>query len=88
MYGQGPFILVGHSAGGPIIRLAAAGRADRIAGLVLVDPTDVLFAPAFRRLERTVIRANVLLARTRLLAWAYRTALGISKIQILSMNRR
>lgn len=75
-YGQGPFILVGHSAGGPIVRLAAAGRADRIAGLVLVDPTDeaadVLFTPAFRRVERAAIRVNMLLARTRLLAWAYR----------------
>ncbi|GAA1616284.1 alpha/beta fold hydrolase [Actinoplanes couchii] len=35
----GPFVLVGHSYGGPITRLAAAGRAD-VRALVLVDPSD------------------------------------------------
>jgi pimeloyl-ACP methyl ester carboxylesterase len=38
--GAGPFVLVGHSWGGPIVRAAAADRPDRIAGLVLVDQTD------------------------------------------------
>ncbi len=38
--GDGPFVLVGHSWGGPIVRCAAAARPDRIAGLVLVDVTD------------------------------------------------
>jgi pimeloyl-ACP methyl ester carboxylesterase len=37
---DGPFVLVGHSWGGPIIRLATAIDPDRVAGLVLVDPTD------------------------------------------------
>lgn len=38
--GKGPFVLVGHSWGGPIIRTAAAMEPARIRGLVLVDQTD------------------------------------------------
>ncbi|WP_341280763.1 alpha/beta fold hydrolase [Paenibacillus sp. FSL H8-0537] len=38
--GTGPFILVGHSWGGPIIRTAAAMNPAHIHGLVLVDPSD------------------------------------------------
>jgi len=38
--GPGPFVLVGHSWGGPIVRVAAAARPERISGLVLVDATD------------------------------------------------
>ncbi|ALG08592.1 alpha/beta fold hydrolase [Kibdelosporangium phytohabitans] len=72
----GPFILVGHSAGGPIVRVAAADRPERITGLVLVDPTDeaadVLFSPGFRKLERVAIKVNLALAHTGLLGVAYR----------------
>lgn len=38
--GSGPFVLVGHSWGGPIVRAAAALRSDRLAAMVLVDPAD------------------------------------------------
>lgn len=39
--GSGPFILVGHSWGGPIVRTAAASLdPGLIRGLILVDPTD------------------------------------------------
>lgn len=70
-FGSGPFVLAGHSAGGVIARLAAARRLDRMAGIVLVDPTDeaadMLFAPAFRRMERVAITVNGGLARLGLL---------------------
>lgn len=38
--GTGPFILVGHSWGGPIVRTAAARNTASLCGLVLVDQTD------------------------------------------------
>ncbi|MEK8168849.1 alpha/beta hydrolase [Streptomyces sp. M19] len=74
-FGPGPYVLVGHSAGGPLVRLAAAGRLARIHALVLVDPADegadVLFSPLFRRAERVGIAINLLLARLGLLGVAY-----------------
>ena len=75
--GPGPFVLVGHSAGGPIARAAAALKPERIAGLVLVDPTDeaspTLFTPGFRRTERTSLRVLMVLARTGLLPHVQRS---------------
>jgi pimeloyl-ACP methyl ester carboxylesterase len=35
-----PYVLVGHSMGGPAIRLFAARHPDEVVGLVYVDPTD------------------------------------------------
>jgi pimeloyl-ACP methyl ester carboxylesterase len=43
--GTGPLVLVGHSWGGPIVRVAAARAPERIAGIVLVDPSDEGCAP-------------------------------------------
>lgn len=66
-HGPGPFVLVGHSAGGPIVRLAASRRPDHIAGLVLADPTDEAtpgqFGPLVRVAERVATTASLLLAR-------------------------
>lgn len=38
--GAGPFILVGHSWGGPVIRTVAVRHPALLRGLVLIDPTD------------------------------------------------
>ncbi|CAM3443662.1 alpha/beta fold hydrolase [Tsukamurella hominis] len=42
------FVLVGHSLGGVIVRLAASRRPERIVGLVLVDPSDEAAEDMFR----------------------------------------
>lgn len=61
---------------GPIVRQAAGRRPERIAGLVLVDPTDeaadVLFGRAFRTGERVVLRLSAVLARLGLLKALFR----------------
>lgn len=75
----GSYVLVGHSDGGPIVRLAASRRLERIAGLVLVDPTDeaaeVMYDPRFRRVQRAFIDGGLLLAHARLLRFLSRSKL-------------
>ncbi|MEU1820343.1 alpha/beta hydrolase [Streptomyces roseifaciens] len=74
--GPGPFVLVGHSWGGLIVRVAAAARPERIAGLVLVDPTDeacdLLLEPSIRKLEKNRYRISVLLARLKVFGLLFR----------------
>lgn len=41
-----PYVLVGHSWGGPLIRVFAGHHPDEVAGLVYVDPTDFSQSPA------------------------------------------
>ncbi|MFT3851787.1 MAG: alpha/beta hydrolase [Ilumatobacteraceae bacterium] len=65
--GDGPFVLVGHSWGGPIVRCAAAAMPERIAGLVLVDPTDeganVFFSDGNARMARIGVKLSPAMAR-------------------------
>lgn len=74
--GPGPFVLVAHSGGGPIVRAACAARPERVTGLVLVDASDeacpVIFETSFIRLERFTHAASWLLARFGLLEACYR----------------
>ncbi|KAL6248265.1 hypothetical protein RBB50_004520 [Rhinocladiella similis] len=78
-FAPGPFVLVGHSAGGPIIRLAASRKPDSVVGLVLVDPADeaadVLFSKKFRCIEWTAIRIGWVLAKLGLLWRLHRSLL-------------
>lgn len=72
--GADRYVLAGHSWGGPIVRAATAARPDRVAGLVLVDPTDegceLYFTRAFAAQERITAAVLPLLARTGLLRWS------------------
>jgi pimeloyl-ACP methyl ester carboxylesterase len=46
----GPYVLVAHSFGGPLIRLYAQAHPEQVAGMVLVDTPEesVIFRPAYR----------------------------------------
>lgn len=44
-----PFVIVAHSLGGLMARLYAAQHPDRVAGLVLLDPTSEEYLPYFER---------------------------------------
>jgi pimeloyl-ACP methyl ester carboxylesterase len=69
----GPYVLVGHSSGGPYVRVFAARYPDQIAGMVLLDaqPADAFSAlpdyPAFYQNYRRVATLSPSLARIGLL---------------------
>ncbi|GAA1379418.1 alpha/beta hydrolase [Pseudonocardia kongjuensis] len=69
--GADRYLLAGHSWGGPVARVAVAARPERVAGLVLVDPTDegceLYFTRAFAVQERITAALLPALARTGLL---------------------
>ncbi|MBU9763530.1 alpha/beta hydrolase [Mycobacterium sp. TNTM28] len=79
-FSPGPIILVGHSGGGPVVRLAASRRPQLVAGLVLVDPideaADVVFSAQFRRNEKVALRVGKVLARLGLLRFLYGSLLA------------
>lgn len=78
--GDGPFVLVGHSWGGPVVRVAASRVPDRIAGLVLVDQTDegcdLYFDPKMDRQQRSWARLLPVLARLGLVRFVIGRARG------------
>jgi pimeloyl-ACP methyl ester carboxylesterase len=69
----GPYILVGHSSGGPYVRVFAAQYPDEVAGMVLLDaqPADAFTAlpnyPGFYSTFRTIATLSPSLARIGLL---------------------
>lgn len=60
-----PYVLVGHSAGGPLVRAFAAAHPSDVAGLVLVDSAT---ASVFARWPKTVAKMRTNLSRGRWLA--------------------
>jgi pimeloyl-ACP methyl ester carboxylesterase len=50
----GPYVLVGHSLGGPFVRMFASLYPSDVAGLVYVDPTDLRSAADERELFRSL----------------------------------
>jgi pimeloyl-ACP methyl ester carboxylesterase len=70
----GPYVLVGHSSGGPYVRVFGAQYPDEVAGMVLLDsqPDDAFTAlpayPGFYSTFRTVATLSPSLARIGLLA--------------------
>jgi pimeloyl-ACP methyl ester carboxylesterase len=62
---------VGHSAGGPIVRLAASRRPERVSGVVTVDATDEsqdeMTGPLFRLGEAVVGHTYLALAHLSLM---------------------
>ncbi|MCM3135698.1 alpha/beta hydrolase [Paenibacillus polysaccharolyticus] len=56
--GPGPFILVGHSWGGPIVRTAAETNLTRLRGIILVDPSDEHCELYFSRMAKAGFAFN------------------------------
>jgi pimeloyl-ACP methyl ester carboxylesterase len=78
--GAGPFVLVGHSWGGPIVRVEASRTPERIAGVVLVDATDedceLFYSKANERQSKMMIRFGPAMARLGLIR------LGVKKLAV------
>jgi pimeloyl-ACP methyl ester carboxylesterase len=79
--GGRPVVLVGHSWGGVVIRAAAAQVPDRIAGLVLVEPSDEgcapMLAPANERRSRSATWVMPLMTR-----------LGLTRLYVRRLARQ
>jgi pimeloyl-ACP methyl ester carboxylesterase len=64
----GPYILVGHSFGGLIVRAFAKQFCDEVAGIILVDPLDPAEWTPLSDVQRRTIRHGVRLSRRGALA--------------------
>jgi len=53
-----PFILVGHSYGGLLMRAYAARHPEQVAGMVLIDPSDERFNTALRKVDAKRVAAD------------------------------
>jgi pimeloyl-ACP methyl ester carboxylesterase len=58
-----PFVLVGHSFGGLLVRAFAHAYPDQVAGLILVDPVSLTYWGSARRANTDQILAGVRLSR-------------------------
>lgn len=58
-----PFVLVGHSFGGLLVRAFAHAYPERVAGLVLVDPVSIAYWSSGRESDAARIRGGVRLSR-------------------------
>lgn len=79
---QPPYILVGHSFGGLLVRFYAGFHPEETAGVVLVDSSDVEMYDSFPDLDKLISRAAV---GVRLLKLAARIGLG-RQVAKLSMG--
>jgi pimeloyl-ACP methyl ester carboxylesterase len=78
--GSGPFVLVAHSWGGPIVRLAASLEPEAVRGLVLVDPSDEGCDLYFT--ESTVRQQRIFAALLPFAAWT-----GLLRIAVRRLVR-
>lgn len=77
----GPYILVGHSYGGVICQVFAAGHPEDVAGLVLVDAPEraVILRPAFEAYRRQFLRV-VAIGRTL-------ARIGLVRLLLMAFSR-
>jgi len=78
---RGPFILVGHSFGGLVIRAYAASYPEEVAGLVFVDPVSLAYWGACSEGERRRLAVGTKLSRRG--AWLAR--LGVVRFALAAL---
>lgn len=79
---RGPFILVGHSFGGLVIRAFAAAHPQDVAGLVLVDPVSLAYWGSCSENEKRRIARGTKLSRRG--AWLAR--LGVVRFALTALE--